>query len=428
MAFATYADLLRLPAVRRILLLGLVVRVPLWAANVVLTLHIVTHLDRSYSEAGLIAAVQAITLGVSGPYRGRRLDQLGLRRAIAPSLGVLLVCCCVAPWVGYWPLLVCAGLAGLFTVPSFSIVRTVLIGSVSEQQRTSALSIDAVATELTFMVGPVLGVLLATAVPTPLALFLCQLATLIGAALIWLVDPPLRGADDAATGSAGHASARAWMTPAVFMIMAISVVATITLTSEDLSTVAALREWDHPSSIGWVLALWGAGSAVGGIVYGALHRHPPASVLLVFLAGSTALVAVAPDRTWFTVLLFVSGIFCAPTVTATADDLSRAVPAAHRGEAMGWHGSAMMVGSAVGAPLIGIALDLGGWQWGLLSAGLTGLAIALAGLLVIRNRASGAVATESVPATVAGTPLTGSGGAVATVGLTQPVGDTPPVG
>lgn len=409
MGFTTYAELFRIPAVRRILLLGMVVRVPLWAANVVLTLHVVTHLDRSYTEAGLVAAVQAITLGLSGPFRGRRLDRLGLRKAVAPSLVVLLVCWCIGPWVGYWPLLACAAVAGLFTVPSFSIVRTVLISSVSDRQRTSALSVDAVATELTFMVGPVLGVLLATSVPTPTALFVCQMASLAGAALIWWVNPPLRSAEEQAAAPKELAKARTWITAPVLMILAISVVATVTLTGADLATVAALREWDQAASIGWVLAIWGAGSAVGGIVYGALHTHPPAAVLLVGLAATTALVAVAPDRTWFTVLLFVSGLFCAPTVTATTDDLSRAVPAANRGEAMGWHGSSMMVGSAAGAPLVGAAIDLGGWQAGLLWAGLVGLAIALAGLVVRNRRAAGAAAAGEVP-------------------VVEPVIDTPPVG
>lgn len=388
MGFTTYADLLRNPTIRNIVLLGMFTRVPLWAGNVVVVLHVVEHLGRSYAEAGIVSAVQAVALGLSGPYRGRRLDRLGLRRAVAPSLLVLAVAWSIAPWFGYWPLVVCVAVAGLFTVPSFSIVRTVLIANTPSAQRTSALSIDAVATEMTFMVGPVLGVLAATALPTPTALFICQMASVAGAVLIWVVNPPMRSAiEDADTGE-DAVRTRAWLTPGVVVILAISVVASIILLGQDLSAVAALREWDQASSIGWVLALWGAGSAIGGLVYGALKRHPSSAVLLVLLAGSAALVAAAPDRTWFAVLMFLSGLFCAPTVTATADDLSRAVPAGNRGEAMGWHGSAMMLGSAVGAPLVGAAIDHGGWHWGLLSSGLIGLAIALLGL-VVRTRRPG---------------------------------------
>lgn len=375
MGFATYADVLRNPAVRRVLLLGLIVRVPLWAGNIAITLHIVTHLHGSYADAGLVSAAEGVALGISGPWRGRRLDKLGVRRAVTPSLIVLVSTWAIAPWVGYWPLFGLATLAGLFTVPTFSIIRAVLIAQVPDSQRTTALSIDSIATELTFMVGPVLGVLAATNMPTPLALFICEMASVAGSALIWWENPAISGEHEEGPSGKGLR-----MNLPIVAVLAMSVAAIIILTGEDLGSVAALRTWNEPTSIGWVLALWGAGSAIGGLVYGAMKKHPSGGTLLLLLGLSTALVAVAHERTGFTVLLFISGAFCAPTMTALATTLSRLVPAANRGEAMGWQGSAMMLGSAIGAPMIGVALDVGGWQWGLLSAGIVGLAIGAIGV------------------------------------------------
>lgn len=386
MGFATYAEVLRNPVVRRILVLGMLIRVPLWAANIVITLHVVGHLHRSYTEAGIVSTVVAIALSVSSPWRGRRLDRVGLRATVLPSIVIGAVAWSIAPWLGYWPLVVIAGIASLFAVPSFSIIRQVLIGHVPDHQRTTVLSVDSVATELTFLVGPVLGVLAATYLPTQLALLICQLSVVAAAIVLWIANPPLNSADSDL--SAGKVSVRSWMSTSVVMVLIIAVTSTIILTGEDLSTVAALRAWDHSTSIGWMLGLWGAGSAVGGIIYGALRRHPSAAVLLVALAGSTALVALAPDgnRLWFATLLTISGLFCAPTITATVDDLSRNVPASVRGEAMGWHGAALTFGSAVGAPIIGFGLDQGGWAWGFGLAGLAGLLIALPGLAMSRRR------------------------------------------
>jgi predicted MFS family arabinose efflux permease len=384
---STYAALLRHPEVRRILVLGFLLRVPLWAANVAITLHVVTHLHRSYAEAGVVSMVAALALAVSGPWRGRMLDRIGLRRAIAPSLLVNLVAWSIAPWVGYWPMLAFVGLADLFAVPSFSVVRQVLISAVSDTERTAALSIDSVATEVSFMIGPVLGVLAATYLPTPVALVLCQVFGFLAGLVLWLANPPLIGLDDiepgdVTDGAGPRPARRSWVSARVLMILLVCATATVILTSEDLGSVAAMRSMHHTSSLGWVLAVWGAGSAVGGLIYGGLHRHPSASLLLVLLGASTALVAVAPDRLWFTVLLFLSGLFCAPTITATVEDLSRAVPARVRGEAMGWHGSALTLGSALGAPLIGRTIDAGGWAHGFAYGGLAGLAMALAAMAV----------------------------------------------
>ena len=39
------------------------------------------------------------------------------------------------------------------------------------------------------------------------------------------------------------------------------------------------------------------------------------------------------------------------------DTLSRLVPLGARGEAIGWHGSSMTLGIALGAPLAGFAID-----------------------------------------------------------------------
>ena len=385
MSLATYAELTRNPTVRRTLILGFVIRVPIWACNIAITLHVVTHLHRSYAKAGVVTMASAIAFALGSPWRGRLVDRLGLRRALAPSLLVNAVCWSLAPWVGYWPMLALVVVAGLFAVPTFAVVRAVLISNVSDQQRTAALAIDSVVTEASYMVGPILGVVAATYLPTSVALLLCQAASVAAGALLWIADPPVHGAEGMQTPD-GHLAARAWVTPRILLILFAAAVSTLILTSEELGSVAAMRSMHHTTALGWQLALWGAASGIGGLAYGVLRKHPPAGVLLAGLGASTALVAAAPNLLWFTVLLFLSGVFCAPTVTATVDDLSRAVPRAVRGEAMGWHGAALTLGSAVGAPLVGVVMDDAGWARGFLYGGVAGLAIALMLLGAVARR------------------------------------------
>ena len=286
MGTGNYAGVFAIRDVRRVLLLGIVVRVPLWASNVVLTLHVVTHLHRSYAAAGAVAAVATVAIAVSGPWRGRRIDAVGLRRALVPSLVVLAVCWSVAPFVGYLPLLALSVAAGLFEIPSFSVTRQALIALVPDDLRRTALSVDAVAIEISFMIGPVLGVVLATAVPTPWALLGCELASVLGGVLIWLADPPMRGEEQAPAERVRRSS---WLTRDVAAVLVASSAATLVLGGTDVGVVAALRALHHQAWIGWVLGLWGLGSALGGVAYGALHRPVPVLALV-------GLLAMAPPR------------------------------------------------------------------------------------------------------------------------------------
>lgn len=388
LGFGKYAEVLRLPDVRRVVALGMIIRVPLWAANIALVLHVVGHLHRSYIDAGLVSAVSSLALAVSGPWRGRRLDRVGLRATVGPALIVETISWSIAPWVGFWPLLVFVSIAGLFVVPSFSIVRQVMIAAVPLRQRTTALSLDAVAVELSFMVGPILGVLLASTIPTPIALISCEFASIAGSACLWWFNPPLTAAG-APIETHAKVSIRSWITPSVVMVLLLAIATTVVLGAEDLGIVAALRHAGHNSWIGWELALWGGGSAIGGILYGAAHKHPPAHWLVLGLGLSTAAVALAPNIAVFTVLLIISGLLCAPSITATVDSLSRAVPESVRGEAIGWHGSALTIGGAVTAPIIGAMLDAHGWASGFWLGGAIGMAMAVVGFLPALTRGSG---------------------------------------
>ncbi|MGO4599790.1 MFS transporter [Terrabacter sp. 2RAF25] len=426
MDLGAYRPVLANRDTRGALLLGFFIRVPMWAGGVILTLHVVSSLGRSYGEAGLVTAASTIAVAISGPWRGRLLDRIGLRRTVGPSLVVQAVCWSIAPWVDYAPLIGFAALAGLFVVPTFSILRQVIIRSVPPEQRRTALSLDSSATELSFMVGPAIGVWLATTHDTGWALLICELTSVAAGFVLWLVNPPLTSetstpatdegesarADAIANAEAGpddeaeaarpprSRAVRGFITVPVAAVYLAAACSTLVLSGTDVSIVAALRSFDATQSIGWVLALWGAGSLVGGLVYGAWHRSFSVFWLLGGLAALTLPVALAVGVPTFAVLVTLSGLLCAPTITATVEQLSRLVPERFRGEMMGWHGSAMTAGSALGAPLAGFAIDRGGWAWGFVVVSLVGVVVAGAGLVAAgRRSAATAEADEATTAT-----------------------------
>lgn len=377
MSFAAYRSVLSRPHARQVLLLGLLLRIPIFGTGVLLMLHVVNQLGRSWGEAGLVSAVATIAIAVSGPWRGRLLDKHGLRKVVAPSLVITGSAWAVAPFVGYWPLLVLAGVAGLFVVPIFSVARQGIIAAVPIHERRTALSVDGVAVELAYMSGPAVAVWAGTQWGTAPTLFVVQMLAVLGGGVLWLLDPPLRE-----EGSADDAVAlprASWFRPRFVVLCLAAAASTLVLVGSEVSVVAALQGWGQYALLGLVFAGWGLGSIVGGLTYGALSRGFSPFLLLAGLAVVTMPMALAGSAYTFAALAFVAGLLCAPTITASVEAVSRVVPTAARGEAMGWHGSCMTAGSAAAAPVAGFVIDHGGYQPAILVVSVAGLAVALAG-------------------------------------------------
>lgn len=376
---APYRRALTNRPLRTALVLGALVRGPVFASGVLLTVHVVTSLGRSYAEAGFVTAAATVAIAVSGPWRGRLLDRLGLRRVVLPSIAVAVVCWGIAPFVGYVPLLLLAVVAGLFVIPSFSIIRQAVIAAVPEGDRRSAISLDAAAIELSFMVMPAVAVWAATVWDTSWVLLVTQMLGVLGGVALYVVDPPMRREGEARAGGA-TVPWRSWFRLSFLAVCLAAAASTLVLSGTDIGVVAVMREAGTPGQIGVVLALWGLGSLVGGLAYGALHRPISAFWLLAGLAVVTAPMALAHTTATLSAVAFVAGLLCAPTITATIDQATRVVPASVRGEAMGWHGSFMTAGSAAGAPVAGFAIDAGGPGAGFVAVAVAGLVVALLGV------------------------------------------------
>ncbi len=403
MNFAAYADIWRLPAVRQAVLLGALGKAPWFGAGVVLTLHVVGALGQTYARAGLLTAVFTIAIALASPLRGRLLDTIGLRRTLLPSLVLLPVAFVAAPFLDYWPLLFVMGGVGLLAVPWFVLTRQLVLAAVPNSQRRAGLALDSVVTEMAFMAGPTLGILLATAWDTGWTLTL--LALLSGAAA-WgpstltprlasespaTPDPDAAGGgpSDPAAGAVGvppvRGGVRTWLNGPVIATFVATVAASFTLAGTDLAMVAGARSLEGAASLAILIVFWGAGSLIGGLLFGGLPRGSLGLMpLLLGLAFTTMLAALGTNIWLLAALLGVAGLFCAPTLAATSERLSDLVPEASRGEAFGWSGTMATGGNALAPPIVGFVLDAWGWQFGFVVTGLCGLALAGVGWVALK--------------------------------------------
>ncbi|OMH24212.1 MFS transporter [Tersicoccus phoenicis] len=427
--FARYGTLLAQPPIRRLLIVGMLARVPHAAAGVMLTLHVVDSLQRGFTAAGIVATAITIGLAVGAPWRGHRVDTVGLRRALIPSVVAEVGIWSVAPFLPYELLIPAAVLGGLFALPVFSVVRQSLAVLVPEEQRRTAYAIDSMGTELVFVIGPATGVLLATTVGTQVGLVLVGVcASLAGALLMWF-NPPTRSsqvgrrddataderrrrqdteamqtlapaevaaATDAITSSLPLITAsqpvvgsrrRSWLTPAIVAVLGAAAAVGLLLSGTDVGFVAVLRESDDVDSLGLVFLFWCLASVVGGLTYGVLDRPVSPLLLLAGMSLVTIPLALATDPLTLGLLSILPGLLCAPTLTACSERVADLVGEARRGQAMGWYGSALTTGSALGSPTIGIAIDVFGPGAGFIGAGSLALVLALVGLALVGGRA-----------------------------------------
>ena len=389
-----YRDLLRIPGVARLLGFSIFARVPRAAMGVVLTLHVVLGLDQGYGAAGLLVAAFTVGSALGAPWRGRAVDRLGLRRALAPSLAAEAAFWGASPFLGYEALLVTSLIYGVLAVPTFGIIRQSLGVMVPAERQRPAFALDSMSVEVTFMIAPAAAVLVATQVSTTVALVASGVANVASGVWFFLLDPPTRSADGAAAGAVPHATdgrRPAWLTTPMALLLVTTVGALLVLGGTDVAIVASLREQDAVGLATVVFLMWSVGSLAGGLVFGAMHRPVSPALLLLVMGLATAPMGFAPGPWWLALAILPAGVLCAPVLSATAATATALAPERVRGEVMGWYGSAMTAGLSLGAPLAGQAADvLGGWG-GFFAVGVTGAAVGGAVLVAETARRSRAV-------------------------------------
>ncbi|MGW5050653.1 MFS transporter [Actinokineospora sp. NPDC004072] len=380
-----YRAMLALPGVRALMIVMFFARVPVTAAPMVLTLHVVEGLDRGYGAAGLVGAAGTIGIALGSPVVGRMIDRYGLRpMLVVVTVGETLFWA-VARFLPFPALLVCAFLGGLVMVPVMSIGRQAIAALVHEELRRSAYSVDSVSVELTFMIGPAAAVALVTQVSTEAALTAMAVTVCVVGMGLFAMNPRMRSAGEAV---AEKVPRREWLTPRMVAVLAIGAGAVFVLAGLEVTALATLRE---SGQLGWTGAVYAAiclASAIGGLVHGAVRRPLPQLTLMVLLSALAIPAGLLGDTWWVLALaLLPSSFVCAPTIAATGEEVARLAPAGNRGEATGMQSSAFTLGSAAGAPVAGFVVDHAAPAMGFVVAGAGGLLVAATAFALSRTKA-----------------------------------------
>jgi MFS family permease len=405
-----YVEVLRLPGALEFSSAGFIARMPMsmFGLGTVLLIAALTH---RYGLAGVVAAVGSVGYAVAAPQFAKLTDRYGQRRVLRPQVLVFTAAAAALMVLAEAraPLAVVAiasVLAGA-TMPSMGpMVRARWSALLAGTPRLhTAFSLESVADEIIFMVGPVVVTLLATDVYPAAGLAAALLLCLVGTVLFTAqrrTEPPPQPRARGATTTVGRlpAMARAARRPRVAALVTLVPVYGLLgamFAAIELSTVAFAGEHGHQQLAGLVLGVYALGSAVGGLWYGSRHWRSPLPrrfvITLGLMTSGVAMFWWQPGFASLFPVIFVAGVAIAPTLITGYSLIDDLAPPQRRTECMTWLSSAIGVGLAIGAPAAGRLIDSSGARAGYLLAAAFGAAAfvtGLAGLGRLRTPSPGA--------------------------------------
>jgi predicted MFS family arabinose efflux permease len=402
-----YAEIFRVPRAWRFSVSGIIGRMPMSMFGLGTVLLISAGTGR-YGIAGTVSAAGSVGMAICAPQIARLVDTRGQRAVLLPlvavfTLSVVGLILAVELSAPLWTLFVSGIVAGASMPVLGPMARARWSALLAGSRRLhTAFSLESVADELCFVVGPALVTVLATEVFPAAGIAVAALLCLGGT--LWFAslrdtEPPLKALSPerhgvSAPGTVAVPSARRALlaAPGLAVLLPVYLFLGAMFVTIDLSTVAFASSVGLKPFAGLVLACYAAGSGTGGLWYGTRNWRSPgwlrfACTLTVTVLGVCTFWAM-PSLPVLALVIYVCGLTIAPTLIAGYSLLeSQALPG-RTTEAMSWLSTGISVGVACGSTAAGFILDAYGPRWGYGFAACCGVAAVLtcgAGLTRLRN-------------------------------------------
>ncbi|HYV16696.1 MAG TPA: MFS transporter [Conexibacter sp.] len=388
-AASRYRSVLGIRHARSLVGAGVLGRLPA-ATEALAMLLLVRERSGSFAVAGAVSGGFALAVGVSFPLQGRLLDRLGHARVLNPlsvlhvlALGLFVA----AAYGGVAPAVLVASAAtvGAMTPAVQAAQRSVWRTLLGEDQTSlaTAYAIDALLSEIAFVLGPLVAASCAALGAPVAALAFGGVGTLVGTR--WFTAlPPSR---TWRPGSREPGSRRAPIAVAGVRTVALGALPLgMAFGAVEVALAAYGRAHGSANLGGVLIATISCGSIAGGLLYGALARGGGAVRryvgLLVALPFTLGILAIS-SAVWLMLLLSLpAGMAISPLVAAENETLNLVAPANSGIEAYAWIVTMMVVGGALGSAAAGALVEADGWRVTMVVA----CAVSTAGALLVLMR------------------------------------------
>jgi MFS family permease len=393
---APYAEIFSIPRAWRFSVAGIIGRMPMSMYGLGTVLLISAGTGR-YGLAGSVSAAGSIGGAICAPQLGRLTDRVGQHRVLVPvcvifALSVAGLVAAVTLRAPDWTLFLC-GIAGGATMPQTGPMArarwSALLGG--SPRLHTAFSIESVADELCFVIGPAAVTLLATQVHPAAGVTCAALCALLGS--LWFAsqrstEPPITAAQPAtrppASRRAGLPLASRGVqlaAPGLIVLVPVYLFLGAMFVAVDLSTVAFASHQGHKPLAGLVLGTYALGSGVGGLWYGSRTWRAPAwqrlAITLPLTVAGVCTFWAMPNLLVLTLVIFLCGMTIAPSLIAGYSLLESTARPGRATEAMSWLSTGISIGLACGSTAVGFILDAFGARWGYAFAAAAGVTAAL---------------------------------------------------
>ena len=384
------ASLTSSPGALHLTAVSVVARLPMAMLSIGLLVH-TQHLTGSLAAAGVVAGAFAVSLGVGGPLLGRVVDRRGQTTVlVAGALVATAALAATAALPVGAPLAALVALAavlGLSAPPVGACMRALLPAVVRDRAALhAAYAAESAASELTWICGPPLVLLVGVAWSTGAALVVAGAVLVVGT-IAFAAQPASRAWRPAPAPERPRGGSL--RTPAMRTLVLVLVAVGVVFGAVEVAVVAAATALGSAAAAGPLLGLWGAGSLVGGVAAarmggGARTGAGLALVLAALAAGHLALAAAAGSAVALGAVLVVAGATIAPTYASVHAMVDHAAPAGTATEAFAWLNTAVAIGASAGAACAGSVADAAGPVPTFVLAGAAGTAAALIAALRAR--------------------------------------------
>ncbi|MFJ4189273.1 MFS transporter [Kitasatospora sp. NPDC089509] len=357
-----YRDLFAVPGTRLLVTAGLAARAPRAMVGLGIV-GMVCQRTGNYALAGALCCCYSLSVAAAGPLVARAVDRHGQRRAArattaagACALVALLLCSALgAPLWTQFPWAVLAGV-----LPNVGgMMRARWQARYREGPRLhTAFSMESVADEVSFVIGPILALSLATQVFPEAGVAVALLCTVAGT---WIVTARRGGEPAARPAEREHRGSLLVRHPGLSVLVLVFCAFGAVFGAIEVITVAFATAHGHRAAASFALAGFGVTSGAAGLVMGACRgrfltpRH--LVVGLGVLALSLIPLLVVGSLPVLVAELLLTGLFISPNVIIANALVERIVPQARLNEGLTWLLSGTSLGVSLGSLVGGFAVD-----------------------------------------------------------------------